>query len=129
SNSVRLVVYSGAKRIPSIIFNEKVLAGLGRDVGEIAAPAAERALAALDRFQSLVGRMGVVRTRTVATAAVREGSNGDEFLGRRTSSPLWRGPTTRASATSRRSRCPVYRLCPTRPGCFRRSWARSLRAP
>ncbi|TMJ19102.1 MAG: Ppx/GppA family phosphatase [Alphaproteobacteria bacterium] len=82
SNSVRLVVYSGAKRIPSIIFNEKVLAGLGRDVGEIAAPAAERALAALDRFQSLVGRMGVVRTRTVATAAVREASNGDEFLGR-----------------------------------------------
>ena len=30
SNSVRLVVYSGAKRIPSVIFNEKVLAGLGR---------------------------------------------------------------------------------------------------
>ena len=31
SNSVRLVVYSGATRIPSIIFNEKVLAGLGRE--------------------------------------------------------------------------------------------------
>jgi exopolyphosphatase/guanosine-5'-triphosphate,3'-diphosphate pyrophosphatase len=82
SNSVRLVVYSGAKRIPSIIFNEKVLAGLGRDVGEIAAPAAERALAALERFQSLIERMGVVRTRVVATAAVREASNGEEFLAR-----------------------------------------------
>ena len=31
SNSVRLVVYSGATRIPSVIFNEKVLAGLGRE--------------------------------------------------------------------------------------------------
>ena len=29
SNSVRLVVYSGATRIPSVIFNEKVMAGLG----------------------------------------------------------------------------------------------------
>ena len=37
SNSVRLVVYSGAKRIPSIIFNEKVMAGLGREVGETGA--------------------------------------------------------------------------------------------
>ena len=31
SNSVRLVVYSGATRIPSIIFNEKVMAGLGSE--------------------------------------------------------------------------------------------------
>jgi exopolyphosphatase / guanosine-5'-triphosphate,3'-diphosphate pyrophosphatase len=82
SNSVRLVVYSGAKRIPSIIFNEKVLAGLGRDVGEIGVAAAERALAALARFRSLTTQMGVVRTRVVATAAVREASNGEEFLGR-----------------------------------------------
>jgi exopolyphosphatase/guanosine-5'-triphosphate,3'-diphosphate pyrophosphatase len=81
SNSVRLVVYSGARRIPSIIFNEKVLAGLGRDVGEIGAAAAERALAAIERFRRLTEQMGVVRTRVVATAAVREASNGEEFLG------------------------------------------------
>ena len=30
SNSVRLVVYSGATRAPSIIFNATVSAGLGR---------------------------------------------------------------------------------------------------
>jgi len=82
SNSVRLVVYSGAKRIPSIIFNEKILAGLGRDVGELDAEAVDRALAALDRFRLLIGQMGVVRTRVVATAAVREASNGEEFLER-----------------------------------------------
>jgi exopolyphosphatase/guanosine-5'-triphosphate,3'-diphosphate pyrophosphatase len=82
SNSVRLVVYSGAKRIPSVIFNEKVLAGLGRDVGEIGEAAQARALAALDRFRVLIRQLGVVRTRVVATAAVREASNGSAFLAR-----------------------------------------------
>ena len=42
SNSVRLVVYSGAKRIPSVIFNEKMMAGLGRDMGD-GGPACEAA--------------------------------------------------------------------------------------
>ena len=82
SNSVRLVVYSGAKRIPSVIFNEKVLAGLGREIGEIGEAAQERALAALDRFRLLIKQLGVVRTRVVATAAVREASNGEAFLAR-----------------------------------------------
>jgi exopolyphosphatase/guanosine-5'-triphosphate,3'-diphosphate pyrophosphatase len=85
SNSVRLVVYSGATRIPSVIFNEKVLAGLGKGVGETGAidPQAQaRALAALARFRLLVRQMKVARTRTVATAAVREASNGAAFLDR-----------------------------------------------
>jgi len=82
SNSVRLVVYSGATRIPSVIFNEKVLAGLGREPGRIGAEAEARALAALDRFRILVRQMKVVRTRVVATAAVREASNGAGFLAR-----------------------------------------------
>ena len=85
SNSVRLVVYSGATRIPSVIFNEKVLAGLGRGVGEtgrIGEAAEVRALAALERFHALTGQMGVVRTRVVATAAVREAANGAAFLDR-----------------------------------------------
>src|SRR5918993_1172131 len=83
SYSVRLVVYSGAKRIPSIIFNEKVMAGLGREVGETGAlgdDAQEWALAALRRFHHLIGDMGVVWTRVVATAAVRDASNGQAFL-------------------------------------------------
>ena len=85
SNSVRLVVYSGAKRIPTIIFNEKVMAGLGREMTETGAlgeGAQARALDALCRFRRLTGQMGVVRTRVVATAAVREASNGAEFLER-----------------------------------------------
>jgi exopolyphosphatase / guanosine-5'-triphosphate,3'-diphosphate pyrophosphatase len=82
SNSVRLVVYSGATRIPSVIFNEKVLAGLGREPGRIGAEAEARALAALDRFRVLVRQMKAARTRVVATAAVREASNGAGFLAR-----------------------------------------------
>jgi exopolyphosphatase/guanosine-5'-triphosphate,3'-diphosphate pyrophosphatase len=83
SNSVRLVVYAGATRIPFIIFNEKVMAGLGKAVsstGELSDQAQERALAALRRFAILVRQMGVSRTRVVATAAVRDAPNGGEFL-------------------------------------------------
>ena len=83
SNSVRLVVYSGATRAPSILFNEKVMAGLGRgvsDTGELEPAAQERALAALRRFWILTRQMRVRRTRVVATAAVRDASNGRDFL-------------------------------------------------
>jgi exopolyphosphatase/guanosine-5'-triphosphate,3'-diphosphate pyrophosphatase len=83
SNSVRLVVYAGATRIPWIIFNEKVMAGLGQkiaDTGLLAEEAQERALAALRRFRLLTREMGVARTRVVATAAVRDASNGAEFI-------------------------------------------------
>ncbi len=83
SNSVRLVVYSGATRIPSVIFNEKVMAGLGADMattGALGEDARRRALAALRRFALLTRQMRAVSTRTVATAAVREASNGAAFL-------------------------------------------------
>lgn len=82
SNSIRLVVYSGPRRSPSIIFNEKVLVGLGRelaDSGTLSAEAQVRAMAALARFQQLTRHMGVRRVRTVATAAVRDAGNGPEF--------------------------------------------------
>jgi exopolyphosphatase/guanosine-5'-triphosphate,3'-diphosphate pyrophosphatase len=83
SNSVRLVVYSGASRAPSVIFNEKVMAGLGRGLGEhgeLSPPARARALAGLARYRTLLGDMNVVRHRVVATAAVRDASNGAAFL-------------------------------------------------
>lgn len=83
SNSVRLVVYAGAPRVPSVIFNEKVMAGLGlgfMETGALSPAAQERALAALRRFRILIGQMGVSRTRVVATAAVRDASNGAQFL-------------------------------------------------
>jgi exopolyphosphatase/guanosine-5'-triphosphate,3'-diphosphate pyrophosphatase len=83
SNSVRLVVYAGAPRIPSVVFNEKVLAGLGAalaQTSELSAESQARALAALRRFRLLIRQMGVKRTRVVATAAAREARNGAAFL-------------------------------------------------
>jgi exopolyphosphatase/guanosine-5'-triphosphate,3'-diphosphate pyrophosphatase len=85
SNSVRLVVYAGSARVPSAIFNEKVMAGLGRDMGPdklLSTQAQERALAALRRFRILTRQMGVGRTRVVATAAVRDAANGAGFIAR-----------------------------------------------
>ena len=32
SNSIRLVVYEGVARSPTVLFNEKMLAGLGRGI-------------------------------------------------------------------------------------------------
>jgi exopolyphosphatase/guanosine-5'-triphosphate,3'-diphosphate pyrophosphatase len=83
SNSVRLVVYAGPPRIPSIIFNEKVMAGLGEGLGETGALAPgpqQRALSALERFALLVRQMEVPEPRVIATAAVRDASNGPQFL-------------------------------------------------
>lgn len=83
SNSVRLVVYAGAERVPRAIFNEKVLAGLGAGIGEtgkITRESRNVALAMLERFRLLLRYMGVRNTRVVATAAVREARNGPEFV-------------------------------------------------
>lgn len=85
SNSVRLVVYEGARRSPTPLFNEKVLAGLGRQIastGLLDEEAMQRALAALTRFRALSRQLGVTETRIVATAAVREARNGPDFIER-----------------------------------------------
>lgn len=83
SNSVRLVIYEGLTRAPTPIFNEKVLAGLGREVqstGLLASDAVEKALAALRRFRALCDTGGVKRLWCVATAACRDAENGPEFI-------------------------------------------------
>ncbi|GAA0334896.1 exopolyphosphatase [Sphingomonas oligophenolica] len=83
SNSIRLVVYQGPERLPAVLFNEKVMAGLGRglaETGMIAESALEVASEALARFAAVASEMEVTRLRTVATAAVREASNGHVLL-------------------------------------------------
>jgi exopolyphosphatase/guanosine-5'-triphosphate,3'-diphosphate pyrophosphatase len=83
SNSIRLVVYDGAARLPAILFNEKVMAGLGRSLdgtGAIDAQAMASARGALARFALLAREMRVADLRTVATAAVRDASNGGEVI-------------------------------------------------
>ncbi len=83
SNSIRLVVYQGSPRLPAILFNEKVMAGLGRSLGETGAidkGSLAVAKAALARFALLAHEMQVTELRTVATAAVRDASNGSELI-------------------------------------------------
>ena len=83
SNSVRLVIYEGLTRAPTPIFNEKVLAGLGREVqstGLLTADAVDKALKALRRFRALCDIGGVTRLWCVATAACRDADNGPEFI-------------------------------------------------
>jgi exopolyphosphatase/guanosine-5'-triphosphate,3'-diphosphate pyrophosphatase len=83
SNSVRLVVYEGASRAPTPLFNEKVLCGLGRalaSTGRLGSDSIARALRALRRFRALIDQMGVHRVAAIATAAAREAENGAEFI-------------------------------------------------
>ena len=83
SNSVRVVIYEGLTRSPTPIFNEKVLAGLGREVqttGLLSADAVEKALAALRRFRALADTAGVKRLWVLATAACRDATNGPAFI-------------------------------------------------
>jgi exopolyphosphatase/guanosine-5'-triphosphate,3'-diphosphate pyrophosphatase len=83
SNSVRLVVYEGLTRSPTPIFNEKVLAGLGREVqstGLLAPDAVAEALQALTRFRALCDTLEVNRVFGIATAACRDADNGPAFI-------------------------------------------------
>jgi exopolyphosphatase/guanosine-5'-triphosphate,3'-diphosphate pyrophosphatase len=83
SNSVRLVVYEGLTRSPTPIFNEKVLAGLGRQVqstGLLAPDAVTEALASLRRFRTLCDNLQVGKVYGIATAACRDALNGPAFI-------------------------------------------------
>jgi exopolyphosphatase/guanosine-5'-triphosphate,3'-diphosphate pyrophosphatase len=83
SNSVRFVAYGGTERVPSVLFNEKLMAALGRGVarnGKLDDQAMELTLRALARFRQLAKEMGLKRLHTVATAAIRDASNGKAFL-------------------------------------------------
>jgi exopolyphosphatase/guanosine-5'-triphosphate,3'-diphosphate pyrophosphatase len=85
SNSVRLVVYEGAVRSPTPIFNEKVLCGLGRQVGSTGHLGAESiacALQALSRFKAIARILGVKNIWAIATAACRDASDGPDFIAR-----------------------------------------------
>jgi exopolyphosphatase / guanosine-5'-triphosphate,3'-diphosphate pyrophosphatase len=85
SNTIRLVVFGGAPRVPIVLYNEKLVGGLGRDVisdGALSEKTMKTALAGLARFKALVASMDVSAFRVVATAAVRDASNGAGFVDR-----------------------------------------------
>ncbi|MBC2669179.1 exopolyphosphatase [Novosphingobium piscinae] len=83
SNTVRLVIYGGPPRAPVVLHNEKVTARLGKAVAErgvLSDKAQQAALAALARYRLLLDLRGVPQVDVVATAAVRDATNGGDFL-------------------------------------------------
>ena len=85
SNSVRLVIYRIEGRSIWTIFNEKALAGLGRNLpatGRLSPEGVETAIAALRRFRVALSGWDHADIVAVATAAVREASDGPQFLAR-----------------------------------------------
>ncbi len=82
SNSLRLVVFErlGATLLP--LLNEKVMCGLGRGIaktGRLNREGVELAYANLQRFVALARALGADHLMAIATAAVREASDGETF--------------------------------------------------
>lgn len=85
SNSVRLVVYRVDGRALWTVFNEKALAGLGRDLsvtGRLSPQGVAVAITALRRFRAALDGWDHTDISVVATAAVRDADDGDAFLRR-----------------------------------------------
>ncbi len=82
SNSVRMVVFDGAARSPAYFYNEKIMCALGAglaETGHLNPQGRIRAMNALIRFQAVAQGMGLPPVSVVATAAVRDASDGPEF--------------------------------------------------
>lgn len=85
SNSVRLVIYRLEGRAIWTIFNEKALAGLGRDLpttGRLSPDGIETAIAAMRRFRAVLDGLPASEIMVVATAAARDAVDGRDFLAR-----------------------------------------------
>lgn len=85
SNSVRLVLYRLEGRAIWTVYNEKILAGLGRDLGatgRLDPKGVETALTALRRFRAVLDAARPDHIFTAATAAVRDAEDGEDFVGR-----------------------------------------------
>jgi exopolyphosphatase/guanosine-5'-triphosphate,3'-diphosphate pyrophosphatase len=85
SNSIRLVLYRIDGRAIWTVFNEKVLAGLGRDMsrtGRLAPDGIVAALGALRRFRAVLDGVRPDEIFTAATAAVRDAQDRLDFIAR-----------------------------------------------
>lgn len=82
SNSCRMVIYDQAGTALIPYFNEKTMAGLGRDLsrtGRLSEAGKALALKTFHRFRAITASLNIPNVRAVATAAVREAEDGDEF--------------------------------------------------
>ncbi|MBX3476462.1 MAG: Ppx/GppA family phosphatase [Brevundimonas sp.] len=85
SNSVRMVLYRLEGRAVWTVLNEKVLAGLGRDLastGRLSPEGCAMTLTALRRFAAVLDGVKPQALFVAATAAVRDAADGPEFRDR-----------------------------------------------
>lgn len=83
SNSVRFVIYELFGAAFSPVYNEKVLAGLGRDLsttGRLSESGRVEALAALSRFKTIAKSQKLDKVLIGATAAMRDAEDAPEFI-------------------------------------------------
>jgi len=83
SNSVRLVIYELFGSAFTPVYNEKVLAGLGRDLrrtGRLSEDGRDLAFAALKRFKRISDAQNLSHLMIGATAALRDASDAPEFI-------------------------------------------------
>ena len=83
SNSVRFVIYEGYGAAATPVFNEKILAGLGRSLktrGVLYPEGVAQTHKALDRFHMIAKSHDLSDLHLVATAAVREAKDGADFV-------------------------------------------------
>jgi exopolyphosphatase/guanosine-5'-triphosphate,3'-diphosphate pyrophosphatase len=83
SNSVRLVVYERHARALTVLYNEKTACTLGRGIattGRLSDENMARALTAIQRFALVTRLMQAGSVHVLATSAVRDASNRDEFV-------------------------------------------------
>ena len=83
SNSVRLVVFEGRGRNPTPIFNEKAVMRLGRGLtatGRLNVDGVDQALLVMERYGAIARAMGADPFEVLCTAAVRDATNGPDFV-------------------------------------------------
>ena len=82
SNSVRFVVFSSLIQVEMPVYNEKFLCGLGRGIDQqrnLDPAAKELTLRVIARFAALARGMNVSHIEAIATAALRDCSEGPAF--------------------------------------------------
>lgn len=83
SNTVRLVIYRRLARNPIPIWNEKATCALGKGLektGKLSEKGREMALRMIARYARIVEAMHIKDLDLVATAAVRDASDGPDFV-------------------------------------------------
>lgn len=83
SNSVRLVFFSVFGNASTPVYNEKVFAGLGKDLyktGKLSPEGMKTTLLTLKRFKLLVETQNPEKILIAATAALRDASDADLFI-------------------------------------------------